>query len=105
MLKGFRGVLVSDFFTAYDSVPCRQQRCLVHLMRDFNEEIRDHPFDDELKLLAAKFSVVVKSMVQTIDSYGFKRRHLRKHKKMADKFCRWASDKEFRSLSAERLRS
>ena len=76
---------MSDFFTAYDLVPCRQQRCLVHLMRDFNEEIKNHPFDDELKLLAAEFSSVVKSVVETIDTYGFKKRHLRKHKKMAER--------------------
>jgi len=105
MLKDFRGVLVSDFFTAYDSVPCRQQRCLVHLMRDFNEEIKNHPFDDELKLLAAEFSAVVKSVVETIDTYGFKKRHLRKHKKMAGEFCQRASDKECGSPPAERLRS
>jgi len=105
MLKDFRGVLVSDFFTAYDSVPCRQQRCLVHLMRDFNEEIKNHPFDDELKLLAAEFSAVVKSVVETIDTYGFKKRHLRKHKKMAGEFCRRASDKECGSPPAERVAS
>ena len=33
MLHGFKGVLVSDFFTAYDSLDLPQQRCLVHLMR------------------------------------------------------------------------
>ena len=77
MLKDFRGVLVSDFFAAYDLVPCRQQRCLVHLMRDFNEEIKNHPFDDELKLLAAEFSAVVKSMVETIDARQLLRPRLR----------------------------
>src|SRR5262249_39435445 len=45
LFKNFRGVLVSDFYTAYDSMDCRQQRCLVHLMRDFNEEMQRHPFD------------------------------------------------------------
>src|SRR5262249_42593567 len=33
MLQGFKGVLVSDFFTAYDSLGCPQQKCLVHLLR------------------------------------------------------------------------
>jgi predicted RecB family nuclease len=31
MLRKFKGVLVSDFFTAYDSLAVPQQRCLVHL--------------------------------------------------------------------------
>jgi hypothetical protein len=28
MLKGFKGVLVSDFYSAYDGLPCIHQRCL-----------------------------------------------------------------------------
>ena len=67
MFKNFTGVLVSDFYTAYDSLICRQQRCLVHLMRDFNEEMQRHPFDSELKLLATRFTAVLRSAVNTID--------------------------------------
>jgi Transposase IS66 family len=47
MFKDFQGILVSDFYTAYDSLECRQQRCLIHLMRDFNEEMQRHPFDND----------------------------------------------------------
>jgi len=36
-LENFNGVLVSDFYAAYDSVDCPQQRCLIHLMRDLND--------------------------------------------------------------------
>jgi hypothetical protein len=72
MFKTFRGVLVSDFYTAYD----RKQRCLVHLMRDFNEEIQNHPYDFELKSLGANFSKILRSLVTTIDKYGFKKRIL-----------------------------
>jgi len=105
MFKNFEGVLVSDFYTAYDSLDCRQQRCLVHLMRDFNEEMQKYPFDSELKLIGAKFSAVLKAAVATIDEYGFKRRHLAKHKRATSNFCHWASNCEFGSLPAERLRS
>src|SRR5262249_47409231 len=38
-LDGFRGVLVSDFYAAYDSLPCPQQKCLIHLVRDFNDDL------------------------------------------------------------------
>ena len=31
VLDGFSGVLVSDFYGAYDSVPRAQQKCLIHL--------------------------------------------------------------------------
>ena len=105
MFKNFTGVLVSDFYTAYDSLICRQQRCLVHLMRDFNEEMQRHPFDSELKLLATRFTAVLRSAVNTIDKYGYKRRNLAKHRGEADSFCRWASNCEFNSPTAERLRS
>jgi predicted RecB family nuclease len=105
MLKDFRGVLVSDFYSAYDSLECQQQRCLVHLMRDFNEEMQKHPFDNELKLVGAKFSAVLRDAVGTIDQYGFKARHLAKHKRAANDFCRWASNRIFDSPSAEKLRA
>jgi predicted RecB family nuclease len=105
LFKNFRGVLVSDFYTAYDSLDCRQQRCLVHLMRDFNEEMQRHPFDSELKLIGTNFSAVLKGAVATIDRYGFKRRHLAKHKRTATDFCQWVSSCEFDSKPAERLRS
>jgi hypothetical protein len=75
------------------------------MMRDLNEEMHQHPFDVELRLLAVEFSTVLKRVVETIDAYGFKERHLRKHKRMARVFCQWASDKEFDSPPAERLRA
>ena len=40
MLNGFHGVLVSDFYAGYDSLPYKQQRCLIHLIRDLNGDFR-----------------------------------------------------------------
>jgi predicted RecB family nuclease len=45
LLGDFRGVLVSDFFAAYDSIACPQQKCLIHLIRDMNQDLLDSPFD------------------------------------------------------------
>ena len=39
MLGKFSGVLVSDFYTAYDSLKCEQQKCLVHLVRDIDDDL------------------------------------------------------------------
>jgi transposase-like protein len=36
LLQDYKGVLVSDFYPAYDSIRCPQQKCLLHLMRDLN---------------------------------------------------------------------
>ena len=54
-LAGFRGVLESDFYSAYDTVDCPRQKCVVHLLRDLNDDLAAHPFDGELKDLAARF--------------------------------------------------
>jgi predicted RecB family nuclease len=86
VLDGFSGVLVSDFYAAYDSVPCAQQKCLIHLMRDINEDLHKNPFDDELKRIAGRFGTLLREIVETIDTYGLKARHLGKHRKSASGF-------------------
>ncbi len=88
VLDGFSGVLVSDFYAAYDSVPCAQQKCLIHLMRDINEELHRNPFDDELKEIAWQFGALLREIVETIDTYGLKARHLGKHRKPAARFIK-----------------
>jgi hypothetical protein len=52
LLKNFSGVLVTDFYAAYDAINCRQQKCLIHFIRDLNSAILEHPFDKGLKQLA-----------------------------------------------------
>jgi predicted RecB family nuclease len=76
LLTDFKGVLVSDFYTAYDSLACRQQKCLVHLMRDLNEEILNHPYDEELKLIVKDFAELLRVIVETVDRRGLKRHFL-----------------------------
>jgi transposase len=86
VLAGFRGVLVSDFYGGYDAVPCQQQKCLIHLMRDINEDVLKHPFNDELTFVAKRFGVLLREIVETIDRYGLKKGHLGKHKRSAEQF-------------------
>ena len=43
LLKDFHGVLVSDFYAAYDLLECPQQKCLIHLMRDINQDVAEQP--------------------------------------------------------------
>ena len=35
-LSDYQGILISDFYPGYDAVKCRQQKCLVHLIRDLD---------------------------------------------------------------------
>ena len=85
-LKDFKGVLVSDFYTGYDSLECRQQKCLVHLIRDLNGDFLNNQLDFELKKIVIEFGSLLRSIIATIDKYGLKRKHLNKHKKNVDKF-------------------
>jgi predicted RecB family nuclease len=101
MLQRFKGVLVSDFYTAYDALDMPQQRCLIHLMRDMNDDLLKHPFDDELKSIASKFSSLLKDIVNAIDRYGLKRRHLNKYRIRAERFCDWVINQPFKSDSSK----
>jgi hypothetical protein len=82
-LKGFDGVLVSDFFTAYDSIECPQQKCLVHLIRDMNEDVKSSPYDVELKGIVQAFATTVRPIIETVDRYGLTKSRLQKHKSAA----------------------
>jgi hypothetical protein len=86
LLDGFTGVLVSDFYSAYDALICPQQKCLIHLIRDVNDDIFHNPFDAELKQLAQKLVGLLKPIIDTIDKFGLTQRHLHKHKDDVDRF-------------------
>jgi len=88
LLNEFKGVLVSDFYAAYDSMPCLQQKCLIHLMRDLNDAVLDHPFDEEVREIVTKFGEILRSIVATIDRRGLKRHFLRKHGLQVERFYR-----------------
>jgi hypothetical protein len=97
MLKPFSGVLVSDFFTGYDSIPCQQQKCLIHLLRDLNEDVFRHPFDKELIELSHEFATLLRKVVLTIDRNGLQSRHLRGHRVEVDAFFAKARSGEAQS--------
>jgi hypothetical protein len=85
-LAGFKGVLVSDFYAAYDSINCPQQKCLIHFIRDLNDDLLKNPFDDDLKQVAARFTAVVQPVIGTIDRFGLKKYHLGKHKREVEQY-------------------
>lgn len=41
--KAFGGTLVSDFFSAYSTMDCKKQKCLVHLLRELTETAEKSP--------------------------------------------------------------
>jgi hypothetical protein len=86
LLKDFRGVLVSDFYPGYDSLSCFQQKCLIHLIRDLNEDLFSNQFNEEYKMFVQGFSDLMMGIVKTIDKRGLRKRYLKKYKKDVDRF-------------------
>ena len=100
LLADFKGVLVSDFYTAYDSIDCPQQKCLIHLMRDLNDEILNNPFDEQLKQIVTDFGDLLKPMIETVDRYGLKKYFLKKHIIHAERFYRSLERTDYQSEAA-----
>jgi predicted RecB family nuclease len=101
LLCEFKGVLVTDFYGGYDSLSCPQQKCLIHLIRDFNNDLMGNPYDEEFKALAGEFGKLLRSIVDTIDKYGLKKHHLHKHKAEVDHHFRALESRVYRSELAD----
>jgi hypothetical protein len=105
LLKDFRGVLVSDFYAAYDALACPQQKCLIHLMRDMNQELLNGPFDTELQSVTGPFGTLLRAAVEDIDQHGLKHRYLGRHERGVAKYFEALAAESFRSEAAEALRA
>lgn len=81
MLDMYDGVLISDFFSGYDGVNCHQQKCLVHLIRDINTDLRKAPFDFEFENFVYELRNLVVPIFNVIEKYGLKKRNLNKFRK------------------------
>jgi len=101
VLGDFSGVLVSDFYNVYDSASCPQQKCLVHLVRDINDDLLKVPFDDELKELATRFTALMTPIIESIDRYGLTKRHLGKFCGDAERYQKWVAGQQFASKVAQ----
>ena len=104
MLAPFNGVLISDFFGAYDSLSCEQQKCLVHFVRDIDDDLLRNPVDTELKALAQDFGNLLKRIISTVDRYGLKRRHLQKHTKEVGRFLNTVASADYSSELANKYK-
>lgn len=86
LFKNFQGVLISDFYSGYDSIKCVQQKCLVHLIRDLNEDLLKNQFNSELKDIVINFGILLKTIVTAINKYGLKTRFLNQYQEDVNKF-------------------
>ena len=95
LLKDFKGVLVSDFYPGYDSLPCQQQKCLVHLIRDMNEDLFKNQFNREYVELVQEFGKLLRMIVEATKKYGLKKLHLNKYKIDVEIFLNKVLNKEY----------
>ena len=97
-LSGYQGILIADFYPGYDSVKCRQQKCLVHLIRDLNEDLWKSPFDSEFESFILEVKNLLIPMFEAVQKYGLKKRYLQKFSKQIDQFYeRVITDRIYRS--------
>jgi predicted RecB family nuclease len=85
-LKDYTGIIVTDFFPGYETLKVKRQECLVHLIRDLNDELFKNPFDEEYKAIVTAFGKMLRKIIETIDKYGLKKSHLEKHVKDTEHF-------------------
>jgi predicted RecB family nuclease len=105
VLAGYQGVLISDFYPGYDSMPCRQQKCLVHLIRDINDDLWKDPFDREFEAFAVELQELLVPILEAINRYGPKAWHLRRFNRNVERFYeKNVTGREYRSEAAETYR-
>jgi predicted RecB family nuclease len=85
-LKDYKGIIVTDIFPAYESLPVIRQKCLIHLVRDLNDDLFKNPFDEEYKAIVMGFNELLRKIITTIDRYGLKQAYLKKHLKDTEYF-------------------
>jgi predicted RecB family nuclease len=85
-LKDYKGVIVTDFFPGYDILSVKRQKCLVHLIRDLNDDLYKNPFDQEFKAIVISFGRLLRTIIETVDRKGLQKKYLQKHLKDIDQF-------------------
>ena len=97
----FKGVLISDFYAGYDAIECPKQRCLIHLIRDINDDLVKNQQNKEFSKLCTSFSELLNCIVLTVNRFGLKKRHLNKHKKQVEQFFKKLSFQNFETEIGE----
>ena len=96
-LKDYKGVIVSDFFPGYENLPVKRQKCLIHLIRDLNDDLFKNPFDEEYKGMVTAFGKLLRKIIETIDQYGLQKKQLQKHVKDTEQFFQQHIECDYKS--------
>ena len=93
-LSGYKGVLISDFYGGYDAITCRQQKCLVHLIRDLNNDLWNDPYNRVYEAFVSEVKNLLIPIFEAEKKYGLKKWHLSKFSKCVSRFYQDNIDKE-----------
>lgn len=104
-LDGFAGVLVSDFFSGFDSIPFKQQKCWAHLIKDINDILWKEPFNSELEAFANAVKNLIVPIIDKFNRFGPKKYHLIQFNKSIDIFYkRWVLEQDYSTESVKKLK-
>ncbi len=95
-LKDYKGVIITDFFPGYDALHFKRQKCLIHLIRDLNDDLYKHPFDEEFKTIVVEFGKMLRDIIETIDQHGLQKFYLQKHSIVIRDFYQLHLEKEYK---------
>ena len=105
MLQKYDGILISDFYTGYDSLKCKQQKCWVHLIRDLNDDLRKNPFNLEYEKFVLQVKELMFPIFETIDKYGLKVRHFKKFISKVDSFYESITNFQYKSEITQKYKN
>jgi hypothetical protein len=98
LLADYEGVLISDFYSGYDSVKCRQQKCWVHLIRDINDDLWKTPYDTEFEHFVFEVRDLIVPIMEVVQMYGLKKCSLAKFSEKVNSFYdRIITEKRYKS--------
>jgi hypothetical protein len=66
-------------------------------MRDINDDLAKQPFNDELKVVARQFANLLQPIIESVDRFGLRTRHLRKHRPTVNRFYATLSQTNFQN--------
>ena len=88
LFASYGGTVISDFYGGYDALPCKQQKCLVHLIRNMNDDLWKNPFDEEFERFVLAVRTLLSPILEDVQRFGLKARHLGKHRNRVERFFR-----------------
>ncbi len=98
----FRGVLVSDFYAAYNKIDCQKQKCWPHLLRELHGLKEKHPKSKEIAQFSKRAKLFFKRGKRLQNEYESKENIDRKYKLLMCDTEKWVS-KKYRSHDLQRL--